>query len=84
MHTAGIIAQHPAQGVVRMGRRVRPEGKVVLFGAAAQMIEYAAGLHPCQPCLRVEGDQLIQVPGEIQDNRDIAGLPGQAGAGAPG
>ena len=54
MDAARIVADHAAERVVIVGRRIRSEGQVVLFGGVAQPIENAAGLDARQPRLRVE------------------------------
>jgi len=46
------------------------------------MVEHAAGLNPRVFLLGVELDDPVQVLGEIDDDGDVAGLSGEAGAAA--
>ena len=61
-----------------MCRRIRREGEAVLFGGIAQLIVNQPGFDRCVPFLRVQLKQAVEVLGEIQHNRDIAGLPSEA------
>ena len=82
MHAAGIVADHPAQIAVFMRGRIRAKGEIEFVGAIAQLIQHAAGLHPCIFLLRIDFDDLVQVLGEINDHGDVAGLSAKAGAAA--
>ena len=44
MHAAGIVAEHAAERVVVVRRRVGAEGQMMLLGGVAQLVEHAAGL----------------------------------------
>src|SRR5262249_13020503 len=65
-----------------MRRWIRAKGKVELVGALAQMVEHDSRLYPGVPIPRVDLDDLVEIFGEIDDHRNVAGLPRQAGAAA--
>src|SRR5207253_4247580 len=50
----------------------------------AQVVEDQARLHACESLLRIDLDQPVQVLGEVDDDGDVAGLSGKAGAAAVG
>src|SRR6185437_57530 len=82
MRTAGVVADHSSNGAVLMCRRIGSEGKVVLFGGIAQLIVDQPGFDPGVVFLRVQLEQTIEVLGEVQHDRDIAGLSSEARSSA--
>ena len=50
--------------------------------ALAQVVEDDARLHHRSTGRRIEGHDLVQVLGAVDDDGDVAALPGQAGAAA--
>ena len=50
--------------------------------AVAQRVEHDARLHAREPLARVQLEDLVHVLREIEHDRDVAALPGEAGAGA--
>ena len=52
------------------------------LGGLAQPVEDDARLDARQLCGGVDGSEAIHVPGEIEDDRDVGALAGQAGARA--
>src|SRR5437762_8986310 len=48
----------------------------------AQSIQYDAGLDASMPLLRVQLQNLVHVLAEVEHNRDVAALPGEAGPGS--
>ena len=82
MRTAGVVADHSSNGAVLMCRRIGSEGKVVLFGGVAQLIVDQPGFDPSVVFLRVQLEQTVEVLGEVQHDRDIAGLSSEARSSA--
>ena len=82
MHAAGIVADHPAQSVVIVRRRVGTEGQVKFLGGIAQIVEHHAGLDPGGAVLRVDGQDVVQVFAVVDDDSGVAALAGEAGAAA--
>ncbi len=82
VHAAGVVADHPAQRVVRMRRRVRRERQVVALRGVAQVVEHDARLDARRPRDGIERDDAVQVFREVDDDRDVAALPGEARAAA--
>src|SRR5690625_27384 len=79
---AGVVADHPAEGAVVVRRRIRPEGQVVLLGGAAEVIEDEAGLDAGGTGVGVEGDEVAEILRHIEDDGDVAALPGEARSAA--
>ena len=82
MRAAGIVAGHAADGAAAMRRRIGSKGEVMLFGLRAQNIQNHAGLDAREAALRIDFENAIHVLGEIEDDSNVAGLPGKAGASA--
>ena len=78
MGAAGIVADHPAEGVVVVRGGVGAEGQLMAFCFLAQPVEHNAGLHARCLGLRIEIDQFVQVFREIEHDGDIAALTGEA------
>ncbi len=79
---AGVVADHPAEGVAVVRRGVGAVGEAVLGGGVAQPVEGAAGLDPRRAVLGVDRLDRGEVLGEVDDDPDVARLAGQAGAPA--
>ena len=82
VHAARIVADHAAERVVRMRRRVRRERQVMRLGGVAQVVEHDARLDARELALGIELDDAVQVLGEVDDDRDVAALAGEARAAA--
>ena len=82
MHAAGIVADHAAQGVVVMGRRVGAKGQVIILGRVAQIVEDGAGFDPGAARVRVDRQDMVQVFRIVDDDCGVAALAGKAGAAA--
>ena len=80
MHTAGIVADHAAESAVLVGGRIRRKSQVVLFGRAAELIADHSGLDPRDSFRRIQFQDAVHVLGEIQNDRHIAALSGEAGS----
>jgi hypothetical protein len=82
VRSAGIVADHAADGAARMRRGIGREGQVVHFRGFPHAIEDDAWLDDGRFALRVERQQAPHVLREVNDDRDIAALAGEAGSGA--
>src|SRR3546814_3002124 len=82
MQAAGVVADHPAQGVVVVRRGIGAEGQVMTLGLAAQRVENAARLDASPVRLRVDIEHAVQILRHVQDNGNVAALAGQARAAA--
>ena len=80
MHTARVIAEHPANRAATVRRRIGTKKKPVFFRLLVQVIEHEAGLDPRELFLRVDLEHAVHVFREIDDDRDVAALSGQARA----
>src|SRR5258707_13330210 len=81
MRAARIVADHSAYGAAVVCGRVGSKRQVVDLCAIAQMIQDDAWLDPGEASLRVELQNLVHVLREIQDDRDITTLSGDARGG---
>jgi len=82
MHAAGIVADVAADRAAVLGGRVRSKGQPVAEGRATQAVVDHPRLHPSVLLVRIQLEDMVHVPGEIQHYRDVAALPGQTGARA--
>src|ERR1700719_319596 len=82
MRAAGIVPDHSADGAAIMRRRVWRKSLLVDLGAVAQRVEHHTRLNTSVSLRGIELENLIHVLVEIQDDSDVAGLPGQASARA--
>ena len=83
VHAAGVVADHPAERAVVVGRRVGAEGEPVLaVGLLAQPVEDDARLDARELPLGVDLDDPVQVLGEVEDDRDVHALTREARAAA--
>jgi hypothetical protein len=74
------FADHAAERVVAVRRRVRRERQMMLLGGVAQRVEHAAGLDARALARRVELEDAVQILREIQHDGDVAALSAQARA----
>ncbi len=65
-----------------MGGRVRTESEAMALGFPAQVVEYNPRLHPGHTASRVDLEHPGHVPRHVHDDRFIASLAGETGAGA--
>ena len=84
MHAAAIVTDHSTQRVVVVGGRVRPEHQPMRPRRILEAIKDAARLHARGSRRRIDLDDVVQVPGEIDAHGDVAGLAGKARSSAPG
>jgi hypothetical protein len=82
MHAAGIVADHAAQRVVVVGRRIGAKRQVIFLGGVAQIVEDAARLDPGGARVRLDRQDMVQVFRIIGDDRGVAALAGKARAAA--
>ena len=82
MHAAAVVADHPAERVVVVGRWIGAEGQAVRRRGVAQRIEDASGLHAREPRVGVDVDDVMEVAREVDAQRDVAALAGEAGPAA--
>src|SRR3546814_3818007 len=78
----GVVADHAAERVVCVRGLIGTKGQMLLFGSVAQIIEHATGLHACALAFGVNRDDAGEVLRAVDDDGDIAALPGEAGAAA--
>jgi hypothetical protein len=55
---------------------------VVLFGGGAEMVEHDSGLYAGDAACGIDFEDPRHVPGEIEDDGDVAALSGQGRAAA--
>ena len=79
---ARVVADHPAQRVVRVRRGVGREGQVVPLGLGAEDVEHRARLDPRQLRRGVDREDLVEVLRPVDDDGDVAAAAGQARAAA--
>jgi hypothetical protein len=82
MDAAGIVADHAAERVVVVRRRIGAEGEMVRLGGVSQIVEYDARLDPGEPLRGVDGQDMVEVFGVVDDHRSVAALARQARAAA--
>jgi len=56
------------------------EGQVIRFGGVAEMVEYDSGLDAGDAARGIDLENLSHVPGEIEDDGDVAALSGERGS----
>ena len=81
---ARVVADHPAERAPGVGRRVRAERQAVLLGRAPQVVEDHARLDAGGARHGVQLEDPGHVPARVDDDRDVAGLAGQARPRAAG
>ncbi len=82
MRAAGIISDHSAERAAAVRGWIGAERQLMLLRAVAQRIQNDAGLDARESSCRVDLQNLVHVLREIQNHGDVAGLPGEARAGA--
>src|SRR5580698_2420064 len=80
MHSAGVVADHAAQGAAVVSGGIGGEGEVVLFGGGSEMVEHDSGLHAGDAAGGIDFENPGHVFGEIENDGDIAALAGERGA----
>jgi hypothetical protein len=75
--TAGVVADHAAKGAAIVSGGIGAKGQVIFLGGVAKMIENNSGLHACDAARRIDLENLGHVLREIEDDGDIAALPGK-------
>ncbi len=80
---AGVVADHSADGAPAVGGGVGAEGEAVGEGGAAEVVEHRAGEHAGEPPLGVDREHPPEVARAVDHHRDVAALPGEAGAAPP-
>ena len=83
VRAARVVADHPAQRVVRVRRRVGREGQAMRRRPLAQVVEHAARLRParCAPATSISSMRCRYLVKSITHGH-VAALPAQAGAAA--
>ncbi|HEY7551096.1 MAG TPA: hypothetical protein VH913_16475 [Hyphomicrobiaceae bacterium] len=82
MHAARVVTDHAAQCVVVVRRRIGSEGQVMLLGGRSQVVENAPRLDLGRSGARIDGAKAVEVFREVDQDGNIAALPGQARAAA--
>src|ERR1700739_2464225 len=83
MHTARVVADHPAEIAVLVRRGIRAESKIKLVGSLAQLIQHNTRLGPGKFFRWIDLKNQIQIFREIDNDRDGARLAVRAGSCAP-
>jgi hypothetical protein len=79
MDSAGVVTYHSPEGALGVRRWVGPKGELVFRGRQmVQLVERATRSHARALPLRVDLENGVQVFGEIDDDRDVATLAGEA------
>ncbi len=76
---ARVVADHPAQGAPGVRRGIGAERQAVPLRGAPQVVEDDPRLHPGGPRDGIDLQDPRHVPPGVEDDRDVAGLAGQAG-----
>jgi hypothetical protein len=63
-----------------MGGGIGAIGEVVVLGSLAQTVKDDAGLNGCDASCGIEGGEAVEMAREVEDNGDVGGLAGDAGA----
>ncbi len=82
VRAAGVVADHPAERAPAVGGRVGAEGQAVRAGRVPQPVEHHARLDDGGARVRVERDDAVHVPGEVQHHPHPGRLPRDRGAAA--
>ena len=81
MGAARIVADHASDGAPSGRGRIRPEPKPVDAGSPLQVTEDDAGLDHRRPVLRIDADDLVHEPAEVQHQSGSHGVAGARRAG---
>ena len=82
VHAARVVSDHAAERAVRVGCRIRAEGAVMGLGGVAELVEDDPRADACPPLVVAELEQLVVELRVVEDDRDVACLPGEARAAA--
>jgi hypothetical protein len=82
VRSAGVVADHAAERVVRVRGRIGREGEAVAARGVPQVVEHAAGLDARGLRCRVDLEHAVHVLREIEQHGDVARLPAKARAAA--
>jgi hypothetical protein len=77
MHATGVVADHAAEGAAIMRGGIGREGEMVFFGSCAEMVQHNSGLYAGDAAGRVNFENPRHVFGKIEDDSDVAALPGE-------
>ena len=77
VRAAGIVADHAAKGIAIVRSGIRPEGEAIPARLCPQVVENASRLDAGDAPHRVDLQDAIEIPGVVDDHRDIASLPGE-------
>ena len=83
VRATGVVADHPSQRAAAVSRRVRAERQLVLLRRVTQPVENHTRLHPRQPALGIELDDVVHVLGEVEHHGLVDRLAREAGAAPP-
>ncbi len=72
MHAAGVVAEHAAQRVVVVCRRVGAEGEMMRLRRLPQDIEHAARLDARPAAPEVDLEHIVQVLREVDHDGRVA------------
>ena len=82
MHSARIVAEHPADRAAAVRCRIGAEDEPVLSHRAIHLVEHDTGLDAHQFPLHVDVEDAVVILRAIDDDRDVAALPGETRAAA--
>jgi len=82
MHAAGIVSDHAAESAAIVGGGVRTEREMVFFGGGAEIVEHDPGLYAGDAADGVDFENPRHVFGKIENDGDVAALPGERCAAA--
>ena len=78
----GVVAHDAAERGAATARRIRPELEAERLEVRVQRAERDTGLGANPLLFAIDLDDLVEVPGQIDDQRFVDGLAGEAGAAA--
>ncbi len=84
MRAARVVADHAAERAPAVRRRIGAEREVMGLGGVAQRVQDDAGLDPRETPGRIDLQDPVHVLAEIEDDRHVAALARETGAGSPG
>ena len=82
MHAARLVADHAAEGAVRVRRRIGRERQAMAFRGVAKIVEDQAGLDARKPQGGIERHETMHVLRVIEHDGDVAALASEARAAA--
>jgi hypothetical protein len=75
--TAGVVADHAADGAAVVAGGIWGEGEVIFFGGVAESVEHNSGLDAGDAARGIDFENVRHVAGEIEDDGDVAALAGE-------